>query len=95
MNDSLTLDFDQWTDAVPQQHYCFRVSEHEFDSVLERIKSAGLKYRSTPHGEDDFKVNHAFGGRLLYWREPDGHVWEVLTVSYERQLPPSAPKGDA
>jgi len=21
----------------------------------------------------------------MYWRVPDGHVWELLTVSYERQ----------
>jgi hypothetical protein len=25
------------------------------------------------------------GGRLLYWSQPDGHVWEMLTVSYARQ----------
>ena len=30
-------------------------------------------------------VNPAFGGRLVYWSEPDGHVWEALTVSYARQ----------
>ena len=21
------------------------------------------------------------GGRIVYWSEPDGHVWEALTVS--------------
>lgn len=24
------------------------------------------------------------GGRIAYWNEPDGHQWEVLTVSYAR-----------
>jgi hypothetical protein len=22
---------------------------------------------------------------MLYWNEPDGHQWEMLTVSYARQ----------
>jgi hypothetical protein len=30
-------------------------------------------------------VNTAHGGRIVYWSEPDGHVWEALTVSYARR----------
>jgi hypothetical protein len=41
-----------------------------------------------PHGPDDFKINRAFGGNLVYWNEPDGHVWELLTVGYERRALP-------
>ncbi|MGI9026867.1 MAG: hypothetical protein ACR2GP_15055 [Burkholderiaceae bacterium] len=25
------------------------------------------------------------GGSIVYWNEPDGHQWEMLTVSYARQ----------
>jgi len=25
------------------------------------------------------------GGGIVYWNEPDGHQWEMLTVSYARQ----------
>jgi hypothetical protein len=41
----------------------------------------------------DYKVHPAFGGSIVYWDQPDGHVWELLTVSYERQDkgPASAP----
>jgi catechol 2,3-dioxygenase-like lactoylglutathione lyase family enzyme len=85
VNEGLTLDFDQWTDPIPKQHYCFRVGASEFDEILARIQAAGLAYRSSPHGPDDGQVNPAFGGRLVYWSEPDGHAWELLTVSYERQ----------
>ena len=95
VNEELTIDFDQWEEPIPKQHYCFKVSEAEFDEILARIKSAGLAYRSTPIGEDDFKINHAFGGRLVYWREPDGHAWEILTVSYERQSKHERQDGDA
>ena len=33
----------------------------------------------------DMAVNTQYGGRLVYWNEPDGHVWEILTVSYARR----------
>ena len=85
VNDGLTLDFDQWDEPIPKQHYCFRVSQREFDAILARITAAGIAYRSHPHGPDDYRINPAFGGSLVYWNEPDGHVWELLTVSYERQ----------
>ncbi len=84
VSDSLTLDFDEWPEPIPLQHYCFRVGDAEFDAILGRIRAAGLAWRSTPIGPDDFTVNHAFGGRLVYWREPDGHAWEMLTESYAR-----------
>ena len=31
------------------------------------------------------KVDTQFGGSGIYWNEPDGHYWEMLTVSYARQ----------
>ena len=85
VNSELTLDFDQWTEPVPKMHYAFRVTQAEFNAILARIKAAGLAYRSSPVGPDDYRVNTAFGGNLVYWSEPDGHAWEILTVSYERQ----------
>lgn len=85
VNDGLTIDFDEWTDPVPKQHYCFRVDAEHFDAVLARLQAAGIVYRSHPLGEDDGQVNTAFGGRLVYWGEPDGHAWEILTVSYARR----------
>src|SRR5205809_5041036 len=81
----LTLDFDQADSAYPIQHYCFRVSEKEFEAILGRIRAAGIKYRSTVHGPVDMKVDTQHGGRIVYWNEPDVHQWELLTVSYARQ----------
>ena len=84
VNDGLTLDFDETSEPFPTQHYCFRVEPAEFDAILGRIRAAGLPYRSSPHGPVDFAVDTAHGGRIVYWSEPDGHVWEILTVSYAR-----------
>ncbi|MGE3743645.1 MAG: VOC family protein [Geminicoccaceae bacterium] len=88
-----TLDFDQWSEPVPKGHYCFRVNDDEFGQILARLRMRKLPYRSTSHGPIDYKTNSVLGGQLLYWDEPDGHVWEVLTVSYERQSEDNAAAG--
>lgn len=85
MNDGLTLDFDQWPEPIPLIHYCFRVSEAEFDAILARLKAAEIPYRSAVHGPVDYRIDTEHGGRIVYWNEPDGHQWEMLTLSYARQ----------
>ena len=84
VNDGLTLDFIDDDGPFPIQHFCFRVDEEEFDAILLRIQAAAIKYRSTVRGPEDMQVNTHYGGRLVYWNEPDGHQWEMLTVSYAR-----------
>jgi len=85
VNGGLTLDFDQLDGSFPVQHYCFRVSEADFDAIVKRLENRGIAYRSTPHGPVDLAINTQHGGRIVYWSEPDGHVWEALTASYARQ----------
>lgn len=84
-SEGLTIDFDEWPEPLPSLHYCFRVTPDEFEAILGRIKAAGIPFRSSVHGPVDHRVNTAHGGNLVYWNEPDGHQWEMLTVSYARQ----------
>ena len=84
INDGLTLDFQQTEEAYMVEHYCFRVSEQEFDAILARIQAAGIKYRSNVGSPVDMKSNKDYGGDMIYWNEPDAHQWEMLTVSYAR-----------
>ena len=88
VNDGLTLDFDQAEGDFPVMHYCFRVTQDEFDAILARIRAAGIAYRSMPHGAMDMQVNTQHGGSIVCWDQPDGHVWELLTLSYARQPQP-------
>jgi hypothetical protein len=85
VNDGLTLDFIQADEPFPVYHFCFRVDEGEFDRTLARLREAGIAYRSSVHAPVDMKVNTDYGGRMTYWNEPDGHQWEMLTVSYARE----------
>jgi catechol 2,3-dioxygenase-like lactoylglutathione lyase family enzyme len=85
LNEGLTLDFIDDDGPFPIQHLCFRVDESAFDAILARLEAAGIEYRSTVRGPKDMQVSTAYGGRMVYWNEPDGHQWEMLTVSYARQ----------
>jgi catechol 2,3-dioxygenase-like lactoylglutathione lyase family enzyme len=91
VNAGLTLDFIDDPGPFPVQHFCFRVGEQEFDAILQRLVAAGITYRSLVRGPDDMQVDTRFGGRIAYWNHPDGHQWEILTVSYARQ--PAAATG--
>src|SRR4029077_17743336 len=83
VNSGLTLDFVATDEVFPVQHFCFRVSQTEFDTILARLKTAGIAYRSTVRGPTDYKVDPHYGN--LYWNEPEGHQWEMLRVSYARK----------
>jgi len=79
VNKSLTLLFDD--DAkVESHHYAFHVSEREFGAIFKRIKKAGIVYGSAPWSTEDGKLNDWGGGRGLYFKDPDGHLLELMTV---------------
>jgi catechol 2,3-dioxygenase-like lactoylglutathione lyase family enzyme len=82
LNDGLTLDFIDTQDAFPVEHYCFRVDHEQFSAILARLKASGIPFRSKVDGENDMKVGAEYGN--VYWNEPDGHMWEMLTTSYAR-----------
>ena len=84
LNDGLTLDFYETDEPFPVEHFCIRVSSEEFDVILGRIKAAGIAYRSNVRGPVDYAIDTQFGGKGIYWNEPDGHQWEMVTVSYAR-----------
>jgi hypothetical protein len=83
VNEGLTLDFIQTDEPFPVYHYCFRVSQEEFDAILARLKAAKIPYRSQVRGPVDYKVDEEYGN--VYWNEPDGHQWEILVRSYARE----------
>ena len=78
---SLTLDFDNRESFQPG-HYAFKVSEEEFDEIFGRIVEADLAYGSEPWTPENGELNHWNGGRGVYFRDPSGHLLELLTRDY-------------
>jgi catechol 2,3-dioxygenase-like lactoylglutathione lyase family enzyme len=79
VNDTLTLDFDD-DRGFESHHYAFKVDESVFDGIFERVQAEGIAYGSGPRSLDDMRINHRRGGRGFYFRDPNGHVMEVLTA---------------
>lgn len=79
VNESLVLDFDEYLEFEPH-HYAFKVSEEEFDRIFRRIQEEGITYGSGPRSLDEMRINHRNGGRGVYFRDPNGHILELLTA---------------
>jgi catechol 2,3-dioxygenase-like lactoylglutathione lyase family enzyme len=77
----VTLDFAEAAGFRPL-HYAFLVDEAEFDGALARLKSAGAAFYAdfdrSGHGE----INHLYGGRGVYFDDPNGHLFELITQPY-------------
>lgn len=82
VNDTLTLDFATAEGVIPSQHYAFHVSDAEFDAILQRVTAAGLTIGSTPWSLTDGKLNDWNGGRGFYFKDPDGHIIELMTAPH-------------
>jgi catechol 2,3-dioxygenase-like lactoylglutathione lyase family enzyme len=66
---------------IASQHYAFLVSEAEFGEIFGRI-GAGQDYWADPALSHKGEINRRDGGRGVYFKDPDGHVLEILTRPY-------------
>jgi catechol 2,3-dioxygenase-like lactoylglutathione lyase family enzyme len=79
VNKTLTLLFDD-DSKFESHHYAFHVSDREFDTILHRIKKDKIVFGSAPWSLEDGELNDWGGGRGVYFRDPNGHVLELMTV---------------
>ena len=79
INKSLTLLFDD-EDTFESHHLAFNVSDREFDGDLRSHQEGQHPFRQRAWSLDNGKLNDFGGGRGLYFRNPDGHVLEIMTV---------------
>ena len=88
LGNGVSLDYYQKEGSVSPQHYAFLVTDDEFDAGFERIKASGLTYWADPARTRPGEINHHFGGRGVYFFDPDEHLLELITKPYgsESQL---------
>jgi extradiol dioxygenase family protein len=77
----VSLDFMEEGDVHPR-HYAFLVTEEEFDQIFGRIRDRGLDYWADPFERHPGEINTNDGGRGVYWKDPNGHVLEIITRPY-------------
>lgn len=78
----VSLDFMAKEGKVAPQHYAFRVDDAEFDAGFARIKAAGLEHWADPARTKPGEINTHFGGRGVYFADPDNHLLELITRPY-------------
>ncbi|HEX6072833.1 MAG TPA: VOC family protein [Sphingomicrobium sp.] len=78
----VSLDYHQKNGAVSPQHYAFLVGDDEFDAAFGRIQAKGLDYWADPARTQTGQINHHFGGRGVYFPDPDNHLLELITRPY-------------
>ncbi|HEV8328715.1 MAG TPA: VOC family protein [Nitrospiraceae bacterium] len=78
VNETLTLDFDD-ADHFEIHHYAFHGTDPEFDAMLKRVQEAGIPYSSDPWNLENKELNSWNGGRGVYFRDPNGHILELMT----------------
>ena len=77
----VSLDYDQLDDFEPH-HYAFMLSEQEFDAALARIQHGGITHYADPACQEigqTYHSRHTMGRRGAYFRDPNGHLMEILT----------------
>ncbi len=77
----VTLDFAEDDDFRPQ-HCAFLVSEAEFDASLARLEKSGAPFYANYRREGRGEINHLYGGRGVYFDDPNGHLFELITRPY-------------
>lgn len=82
LDNRVSLDFMQKDGNISPQHYAFLVSEDEFQAAFARIEERGLDFWADPARTQKGQINRHFGGRGVYFRDPDDHLLELITRPY-------------
>jgi catechol 2,3-dioxygenase-like lactoylglutathione lyase family enzyme len=82
LDNGITLDFADHGSPIQRQHYAFLIGEAQFDAVLARIQEKNLPHWADPMKRRPGAINHADGGRGVYFPDPDDHLLEVITQPY-------------
>jgi catechol 2,3-dioxygenase-like lactoylglutathione lyase family enzyme len=78
----VSLDFMDTEGEITPQHYAFLVGDAEFDEIFGRITSRGIAHWADPDQSQEGQINTRWGGRGVYFEDPDGHLLEILTRPY-------------
>ena len=82
LDNEVSLDFHQTGGEIAMQHYAFLIGEEDFDRIFGRIQERDIRYWADPGRERPSEINTADGGRGLYFKDPDGHLLEIITRPY-------------
>jgi catechol 2,3-dioxygenase-like lactoylglutathione lyase family enzyme len=81
LDDGVHLDYAEPGGEFPGQHYALLVNDEVFDHALASIKEQAIPFSAGPRGPQN-EINHHHGGRGVYFDDPSGHHFELITKPY-------------
>ncbi|HEX7751511.1 MAG TPA: VOC family protein [Novosphingobium sp.] len=82
LENGVSLDFMDHPGPIARQHYAFLVDDAGFDAGLAMIQREGLTHWADPARSRPGEINRHWGGRGVYFEDPDGHLLELITKPY-------------
>ena len=70
------------SEPIALQHLAFLVGEEEFDGALARVREHTSEIWADPAKKLPGRINRHFGGRGVYFDDPNGHLFEIITTPY-------------
>ena len=78
LGNGVTLDYMTSSD-MSSHHYAFLVDDDTFDAGYKKLLDAGVETWADPDHTEPGEINRRWGGRGVYFPDPNGHNMEMLT----------------
>ncbi len=84
LDDELNIDYaDAESDDFERRTFTLLVSDAELDGIVERLEGDRVPFGSEPDQIGNRQMNSRGGGRGLFFRDANGHTFELTTAAYQ------------
>ncbi|MFJ8660169.1 VOC family protein [Streptomyces sp. NPDC093795] len=80
--DGVLIQFAEPPVEIQMQHYAFLVDDELFDRAYGRLCDQGIEHWADPQMQRPGETNTEHGGRGVYFKDPAGHAFELITRPY-------------
>ncbi|MFD3991255.1 VOC family protein [Streptomyces sp. NPDC058583] len=80
--DGVLIQFAEPPVDIQMQHYAFLVDDELFERAYQRLRDQGVEHWADPQMKRPGETNDDHGGRGVYFKDPGGHAFELITRPY-------------
>ncbi|WP_329285922.1 VOC family protein [Streptomyces sp. NBC_00691] len=80
--DGVLIQFAEPPVEIQMQHYAFLVDDELFERAHQRLRDQGVEHWADPQMKRPGETNDEHGGRGVYFKDPGGHAFELITRPY-------------
>ncbi|KQX54691.1 MULTISPECIES: VOC family protein [unclassified Streptomyces] len=80
--DGVLIQFAEPPVEIQMQHYAFLVDDELFERAYARLCDQNVEHWADPQMKRPGETNTEHGGRGVYFKDPAGHAFELITRPY-------------